>query len=195
MASPDIFILCLAVGFVLSLISVLAGGLHLPHLHLHLHVPKAVGGARGGSAFNLFTLAAFLMWFGGAGYLFSRLTPWIFLVVIAAAIPLGIIGAAAVYWFLARVLLANDQPLDPLDYDITGLFGEITSALRPGGTGEMICRQQGRRIGVPVRSETGAPFDTGAEVVVTRYENGIAYVRGWDELESFGNDFKGKSTL
>ncbi len=188
MGSPDVFVLCLAVGFVLSVISVLAGGLHLPHLHVHVNLPspKGFGGHRGGSMFNLFTLAAFLMWFGGSGYLIARLTPWVLLVIVAAAVPLGIIGAALVYWFMSHVLLANDRPLDPLDYDMTGAFGKLTAAVRPGGTGEMICAQQGRRIGVPVRSETGQPLDSGTEVVVTRYESGIAYVRGWDELDSEG---------
>ncbi|WP_180540339.1 hypothetical protein [Nevskia soli] len=195
MASPDVFVLCLAVGFVLSVLSLLAGGLHLPHLHLHLHLnsghlAKGVGGPRGGSMFNLFTIAAFLMWFGGSGYLLDRLTPWVFLVVVAVAVPLGLIGAAIVYWFMSHVLLANDRPLDPLDYDMTGSFGKIVSPLRPGGTGEMICAQQGRRIGVPVRSETGAPIDSGTEVVVTRYESGIAYVRGWDEFESLSSEQK-----
>ena len=196
MASPEVFVLCLAVGFVLSLVSVLAGGLHLPHFHLHLtaahSAPGLGGGHRGGSMFNLFTLAAFLMWFGGSGYLLDRLTPWVFLVVLAVAAPVGLVGAAVVYYFMSRVLLANDRPLDPLDYDVTGAFGKITSSVRPGGTGEMICAQQGRRIGLPVRSETGAPIDSGTEVVVTRYESGIAYVRGWDEFESLENEVKGE---
>jgi hypothetical protein len=46
----------------------------------------------------------------------------------------------------------------------------------------MIFVQQGRRSGVPIRSENGEPIPAGKEVVVTRYENGIAYVREWDEL-------------
>jgi hypothetical protein len=33
-----------------------------------------------------------------------------------------------------------------------------------------------------VRSEGGSPIAKGTEVVVTRYERGIAYVRTWDEV-------------
>jgi hypothetical protein len=46
----------------------------------------------------------------------------------------------------------------------------------------MIFVQQGRRSAVAIRSEHGAAIPTGKEVVVTRYEDGIAYVREWDEL-------------
>ena len=50
------------------------------------------------------------------------------------------------------------------------------------GTGEMIFVQQGRRAGVPIRSENGHAIAAGKEVVVTRFEQGIAYVREWEEL-------------
>ena len=33
-----------------------------------------------------------------------------------------------------------------------------------------------------VRSEDGQPIAKGIEVVVTRYERGIAYVRTWEEM-------------
>ena len=41
----------------------------------------------------------------------------------------------------------------------------------------------GRGRGVrPLRSEDGETIAKGVEVVVTRYEKGIAYVRRWEEL-------------
>jgi hypothetical protein len=63
-----------------------------------------------------------------------------------------------------------------------GALGKVSSPVRANGTGEMIFVQQGRRAGVPIRSENGNPIAAGTEVVVTRYEQGIAYVREWDEL-------------
>ena len=67
---------------------------------------------------------------------------------------------------------------------MTGMLGHLSETVRPSGTGEMIFTQEGRRRGVPVRIETGAPLPRGTEVIVTRYENGIAYVRTWDELQN-----------
>ena len=63
-----------------------------------------------------------------------------------------------------------------------GVFGTVSSPVLAGATGEMIFVQQGRLTASSIRSETGTPIETGREVVVTRYENGIAYVREWDEL-------------
>jgi len=186
-AWSEVFVLCLAVGFALSLVSLLSGAIHLPHFHFHWHggVGHAGGhgASRGGSAFNLFTFAAFLMWFGGSGYLLERLTALVVIPVLAIATPLGFVGAAMVYWFLSRVMASSEKPLDPADYDMTGALGRLSTTLRPGGTGEMIFAQEGVRRGVAVRSESGEPIEQGAEVVVTRYEGGIAYVRTWEEMQ------------
>ena len=87
-----------------------------------------------------------------------------------------------VFWFLARVLMRNDTPLDPADYDMIGVLGQVTSPVREGGTGEMTYSQQGCRSAASIRSEDGRPIAKGTEVIVTRYEKGIAYVRGFDEM-------------
>jgi hypothetical protein len=63
-----------------------------------------------------------------------------------------------------------------------GVFGTVSSPVLAGGAGEIIFIQQGRRTASSIRSEIGAPIETGREVVVTRFENGIGYVREWDEL-------------
>jgi hypothetical protein len=87
-----------------------------------------------------------------------------------------------VFWFVGKVLLANERDLDPADYDPIGALGRLSSVIRAGGTGEMIYSQQGSRRSIAARSEEGAAIAKGTEVVITRYEKGIAYVRPWDEL-------------
>ena len=47
---------------------------------------------------------------------------------------------------------------------------------------EIVYSQGGTRRVAGARGESGAAIPKGAEVVVTRYEKGIAYVRAWDEL-------------
>jgi hypothetical protein len=81
-----------------------------------------------------------------------------------------------------KVLLKHEQPLDPADYDLVGVLGRVSSTVFAGGVGEMIYSQNGSRRAASVRSENGQPIARGVEVVVTRYEKGIAYVRPWDEL-------------
>jgi hypothetical protein len=85
-----------------------------------------------------------------------------------------------VFLFLARVLGRNDRDLDPADFEMRGVLGRVSSTVRERGTGEMIFTQQGTRRGVPIRGEAGQAIAKGTEVVVTRYEHGIAYVREFE---------------
>ena len=87
----------------------------------------------------------------------------------------GLGAAAVVFWFLAKVLMAREAPLDPADYDMVGVLGRLSIPIRPGGTGEMIYSQEGTRRVAGARSEDGVAIPKGAEVMVTRYEKGIAY--------------------
>ncbi len=185
MTWESFFLGCFAFGFVLSLIAFLAGSshLHLGHGGHVGHIGHAHGGSGGGiSKFNFGTLAAFMTWFGGAGWIFTAWGGFGLLAVLLLSVVTGLAGGALIFLFAAKVLAPGDRPLDPEDYRIVGALGSVSSPILPGGTGEMIFVQQGRRSGVPVRSESGEPIPAGKEVVVTRYENGIAYVREWDEL-------------
>ena len=80
------------------------------------------------------------------------------------------------------MLTSEDENLDPADYEMAGVLGRTSVPIRPGGTGEIIYSQAGTRRTCGARSENGAPIPKGNEVVVTRYEKGIAYVRLWSEL-------------
>lgn len=93
----------------------------------------------------------------------------------------GIGGATIVFLFVARVLLRHEAPLNPADYDMTGVLGRITVTIRTGGTGEIVYSQEGIRRCAGARSENGDAIPKGAEVLVTRYEKGIAYVTPWED--------------
>lgn len=184
MTWSSFFLVCFVFGFALSVLSFLAGSLHLPHLHMHIHHGAHGGHAGQGTAsrINFGTISAFVTWFGGAGYILTRLTATALFLVVLVAVVAGVAGASIIFLFVARVLTPGDRPLDPADYRLIGMLGMVSSPVGPNGTGEMIFVQQGRRLGVPIRSEGGAPIPAGKEVVVTRYERGIAYVREWEEL-------------
>jgi len=132
--------------------------------------------------FNFATVTAFLAWFGGTGYLLTRHSSLLIAVIMLLAIAAGVAGAAIVFWFIVKFLLTHDHALDPADYDRVGVLGRISSSIREGGTGEIIFSQAGTRHTCGARSESGEPLARGAEVIVTRYEHGIAYVRRWEEM-------------
>lgn len=198
MTWADFYLVCFVVGFFLSVIIFLIGGAHLRLPHLHLHLPGLHGhaGAMHGhsgsgpqiSPFNLITLTAFLAWFGGTGYLLARhSTMWFFTALILSVLS-GTGGAAIIYLFLTRVLSAPDEVLNTADFDMTGVLGKLSVRISQGGTGELIYSQAGTRRVCGARSENGSAIPKGTEVVVTRYERGIAYVRLWSELTG-DNDF------
>jgi membrane protein implicated in regulation of membrane protease activity len=202
MTWADFYLICFAVGFAFSFLSFILGGfhshVHLPgHLHagphLHLgHGPGAHGAAGhpGGSGansnslspFNLVTLAAFLAWFGGTGYLLTRFSAVWFGAGLVIALLTGVAGAGIIYAFLSRVLMSREENLDPADYDMVGVLGRLSMPIRSGGTGELIYSQAGTRRTCGARTEDGNTIEKGTEVVVTRYDRGIAYVRPWTEV-------------
>jgi membrane protein implicated in regulation of membrane protease activity len=193
MSWSDWYLICFVVGFALALLSLLGSiHVHIPHFHVHLgdfhhSVPDGGHGAPGQVAYlNFGTISAFLVWFGATGYLLGRYSSVWALVGFGLATLAGLAGAALVFFFLARFLMRPDEELNPADYRMEGVLGTVSSPLRPGGTGEILFSQEGARRSSPARSETGEPIGSGVEVVVTRYENGIAWVRRWDELAGAG---------
>jgi len=212
MTWADFYLICFAVGFAFSFLSFLSGGLrlHIPHLpHGGWHPP--IAGVHGGAAhapiaghaagdhgagtgastvrampqmspFNFFTLAAFLAWFGGTGFLLTRYSTICFVFGLGLATSAGFVGAILVFLFLSKFLLARERPMDQADYEMVGVLGRISSSFREGGTGEIIYSQAGTRHTCGARSDNGTALAKGEEVVVTRYEKGLAYVRRWEEM-------------
>lgn len=196
MHAQDWYLVCFGVGFVLALLTFFGGFGHLQfghfhggHFHLghshagHLHTHAPGGHDTGISPINGFTLMAFLCWFGGTGYLLRRFTGVLGLSVFAIAVVSGLAGAAVIFWFLVRVLLPRERVLTPEDTEITGVYARVSSPIREGGTGEIAYSQGGARRAAAARSDAGVPIARDVEVVVLRYERGIAYVRAWSELE------------
>ena len=202
------YLICFVVGFAFTALSFLSGTLHF-HFHLpgHGHVQFGGGHAGGGHGhgvthgaahgtqvraghaqgghfpfFNPMSIAVFLAWFGGTGYLLVHLRHIWVLAGLALASLAGFTGAGLVFVFVAKFLMARDFSLDPADFEMVGVLGKVSGTIRNGGTGEIIFEQQGARKACAARSENAEDIERGAEVIVTRYEHGVAYVRRWSEL-------------
>lgn len=134
------------------------------------------------SPFNFVTFTAFLAWFGGTGYLLTRYSSVWFVVGLGIALTSGLVGGGVVFLFLSKVLTSEEENMDPADYEMVGVLGRTSISIREGGTGEIIYSQAGTRRTCGARSEDGTAIAKGTEVVVTRYEKGIAYVRLWTEM-------------
>ena len=93
----------------------------------------------------------------------------------------GITAGGAVFKFMVK-LMQSDPPLKDEDYRIEGSVGTLSMPIRENGTGEIIFSLAGARRCAGARSEDGRPVEKGAEVVIERYEKGIAYVKRWDDF-------------
>ncbi len=201
-----VFVFCFVFGLAMSGLTFALGSLHIPglghhgdahaggHGHGELHVPHgghgghghaaeshhAEAGERGGpSILNANTLTAFVAFFGGVGYvLYSSFGVAAGLALILA-VAAGLGGGALVFWFLARVLYRGQRFLDPADFQLEGSVARVSRSIRSDGIGEIVYSKDGTRRSEGARSATGEEIPEGTEVVIVRYERGLAHVEPW----------------
>lgn len=187
-----VYLTCFGIGLALSILACIGGlgHFHFGHFHFghfahHVHVPQGVGqphAASGISPINGFTITAFLCWFGGTGYLLYHYRLFFGPLIVLVATAAGIAGAGMVFFFLVKVLLPHEHSMTPDETAVIGVVGRLSSGIRTGGTGEILYSQSGSRRAAPARSEDGVALAKDTEVIVLRYEKGIAFVRPWDAV-------------
>ena len=207
MTWSDFYLFCFLVGFSLSVLSFLAGAIHI-HLPFRLHLPfhgghhagglHAGGHAHGASSaegasphadghfswFNASTLLAFLAWFGGAGYILTKYSNLVAIASLGLATLAGLVSGSIVFKFMVKLMHSNETQLNEADYRVEGSLCTVTMPIRANGTGEVVFLLGGVRRSAGARTDDGKPIEKGAEVVIERHENGIAYVKRWDEFTS-----------
>jgi len=204
MTWESFYLVCFLLGLALSALSLLGGmghfggHFHLPHAahlptaaHIPHGVPHAAHLPHGGAGapqpgatvpwWNGFSLMIFLCWFGAGGYLLTRYGGFVAGVVLVLAAVCGVAGGAIIFLFLTRVLLPHEHDLTADETPVVGVVGRVSASIRAAGTGEIVYEQLGARRSAPARSEDGAPLQNEEEVYVVRYEEGIAYVRRWED--------------
>ena len=180
-------------GLLFCLASMLLGLGQFGHGHFGLHLHGSVGsegasaahvgqgghGNAGASPWNAIGLTAFVAWFGGVCYLALagwQLAAWTSLLLAAAA---GLAGWWLVFLFFGRVLAKGEKSMDPDDYRLEGTVARVTVPIAAGRTGEIQYSKAGVRHSDGARSLDGAEIARGEEVVIVRYERGIAHVQPW----------------
>ncbi len=187
-----LFVVCFIAGLGLSVVSFVSGLEHVNvfdhvfHGHRALHLIRHTGrhggrGRRSTSMINAAAITAFLTWFGGGGLLLQRLTPWSLPLIYAGAAAIGVSGGALINSVI-NALARRESTAESLS--MIGVIGKTVIPIREGdGTGEIVFTHAGTRRVAGARSDSGRAIAKGTEVIVTRYEKGIAYVATWDELK------------
>ncbi|HET9495077.1 MAG TPA: hypothetical protein VFR15_12670 [Chloroflexia bacterium] len=137
----------------------------------------------GPSVFNLPTIMASITWFGGVGYLLRATLSMNAVFASVLAIISGLIGGAIMFVLLARVLWPMmTPPMQRADFRLPGTPARVVSPIREGGVGEIVYTKAGNRFTSGARSVDERAIAKGAEVVIVKYERGLAYVQDVEAL-------------
>ena len=137
----------------------------------------------GASWLNVSTVMAFITWTGGVGYLVVALTGVSQLVAIALSLLGGLAGGALVFFLMARVLWPGQTAvMRQEDFRIEGSLARVSLPMSGARIGEVVFTKGGTTRSEGARSVDGSPLTRGQEVVILRYERGIAYVEPLDKL-------------
>ncbi len=134
--------------------------------------------------FNLPATAAFAVGFGAVGYPLvsrTRLPVWAILLIAVGSGALAISGMITLLarWALRDVTGASSAEGD----EIQGQLAVVTRAIASAGGGEISYEHLGGQLRVPARALSEKPLSIGAEVVIDRIENGVAFVEEWSVVE------------
>jgi hypothetical protein len=181
--APTLLLLLFIVSLGLTILALVSGATELSIPGLDADVSVDVPEVEAPGFLNLPTILAFVTWFSGIAFLLHGLAGVLLLPALGIAVVAAVLGAGLVFLFLVRVVWPGQTPYMKSDeYDPVGQIGRLTTSLRPGGTGELVYSQGGVRRVVTARSENGEALDRGTEVVVVRYERGVAYVEAFEQL-------------
>ena len=169
------FLVSLLVGLLLTVYTMLTG-VERPR--------EGAGIVPARSAIGALVAAAFLAAFGMVGYLLLRSTS---LGAAGTVVVAALVGAAAAAGALALVTqwavpAALEDEVDER-YLLQGTPGHVTRAIGADTPGEVRFVADGSEIVSPARSFDGQPIQMGAEVVIDRLEDGVAYVESWAVVE------------
>ena len=133
--------------------------------------------------FNLPAIAAFAVGFGAAGYPLvsrTRLPSWAILLI---AIASGSLAIGGMITLLARWALRGAGPASAQSEEIQGQLALVTQDIAPDSAGEIAYEHLGEQLRVSALALNQRSLSVGAEVVIDRIENGIAFVEEWSVVE------------
>ena len=134
--------------------------------------------------FNLPALAAFAVGFGAVGYPLASRTPLPVWSILLIAIITGALAISGMITLLARWALRGAVTSSTGEQqEIQGQLAVVTQAIAPHATGEISYEHLGAKVKFPARALSTKPLAAGAEVVIDRIEEGVAFVEEWAVVE------------
>jgi membrane protein implicated in regulation of membrane protease activity len=178
-----IYAICLIVGLIFTLVSVLAGHFFGGH---DAHVAGSGGHAEAGadssdmpgiSIFSPTVMASFVTAFGGFGLIFTQFPATSRTVVSAPlAIVCALLVAGALYKFFGLVFSKTQSSSESRVARLVGIEANVITPIAANGVGEIAYVVGGSRYTAPARVEKGTAIATGQTVKITRVVGTQFYV-------------------
>lgn len=166
-----LFLACLALGLGLGVVSMIAG------------IDRDRRHGRWVKYLNLPTAGAAIALFGVVGYPLARYTTlrpgWMLLIAGGSALA-GALGVVALIAGWA-VPSADREVKDPR-YALQGQLGRVTQSIGATAAGEIAYELGGAPHTLRAQSLDGGAIARGADIVIERVEEGIAYVERWSTI-------------
>jgi membrane protein implicated in regulation of membrane protease activity len=178
-----IYAICLVVGLVFTLVSVLAGHFFGGH---DAHVAGSGGHAEAGadssdmpgiSIFSPTVMASFVTAFGGFGLIFTQF-PATSKTFISAplAIVCAMVVAGAMYKFFSLIFSKTQSSSESRVGRLVGIEANVITPIGENGVGEIAYVVGGTRYTAPARVEKGTAIATGQTVKISRVVGTQFYV-------------------
>ena len=178
-----IYLICLVVGLVFTLVSVLAGhffgghGDHVGGSGGHAEAGADTSDMPGISIFSPTIIAAFVTAFGGFGLIYSEfpLTQKYEVSALLAAVS-ALAVAGILYAFLSSVFRHTQSSSESHVARLAGTEASVISPIPVNGVGEIAYVVSGTRYTAPARTENGASIANGRLVRITHVVGTQFYV-------------------
>lgn len=178
-----IYLFCLVVGLVFTLVSVMMGHFFGGHGD---HVGGSGGHAEAGadnsdmpgmSIFSPTIIASFITAFGAFGLIFTEFEPTK-KVIISAPLSLfcALAVAGAMYWVLGSLFRHTQSSSESHIGQLAGTAASVVSPIPENGVGEIAYVVSDTRYTAPARSANGAAIPNGKLVTITRVVGTQFYV-------------------
>jgi hypothetical protein len=107
-------------------------------------------------------------------------------VTIAFGLALIVLLTLGVLFMINGVGLFAPSRRPKVEFDpevLTGHIARVTAAINAAAAGAVVYTLEGRRHDVAAISLDGSAIQAGADVVIERIENGLAFVERWEVVE------------
>ena len=133
--------------------------------------------------FNLPAIAAFAIGFGAVGYPLASRTTLPVWGILLIAVGGGALAISGMITLLARWALRGIRTAPGEVDEIQGQLAIVSREISPAGTGEISYEQLGKQVHIAARTLSDKRVHVGADVVIDRIENGVAFVEEWATVE------------